>query len=180
MEGDLISHRDGAEAEGDGRGFHNEAENCDQAGRTSAHQSLLSVSSEEDTTAHEDQVLGQEQGQTASSSSFEGKALHEASVCRFSFFSFIWTQWLYEILACITAMLALVAIIVTLGTHDGRTLPNWPCRISVNALVSVFGVILKGLMLVPVAEGQLPHLSTRISTDKYNCSSEPTKMALVQ
>ncbi|KAF2139202.1 uncharacterized protein K452DRAFT_194004, partial [Aplosporella prunicola CBS 121167] len=78
---------------------------------------------------------------------------HKASVGSFGFLNFIRTQWLYEILASSTAILALVAIIVTLGTYDGRTLPKWPYRISVNALVSVFGVILKGLMLVPIAEG---------------------------
>ncbi|KAF2141171.1 uncharacterized protein K452DRAFT_318841 [Aplosporella prunicola CBS 121167] len=66
--------------------------------------------------------------------------------------SLVCTRWLMEVLACVIALLALVAIIITLGLHDGRPIPDWPFRISVNAVVSIFSVILKGTMLVPVAE----------------------------
>jgi hypothetical protein len=61
--------------------------------------------------------------------------------------------WLTEILAFTLALVALIALVITLALHDGSTFPNWPFRISMNALVSVFRVILKGTMLVPVAEG---------------------------
>jgi hypothetical protein len=61
--------------------------------------------------------------------------------------------WLTEILAFTLALVALSAIVITLALHNGTTLPNWPLQISINALISVFGVILKGTMLVPVAEG---------------------------
>ena len=69
------------------------------------------------------------------------------------FLSLLYTRWLVELLACVLAVLALAAIVITLGTHDGRPLPNWPFDISVNALVSIFAVIFKGAILVPVAEG---------------------------
>lgn len=107
IESNLTPNRDGAEIEGDNHVFLNEAGNCGQADRTSTRQSLLSLSSEEATTANDDQILGQEEGRPASSSFFESKPLYEASVGRFGFYSFIWAQWLYEILACITAILAL-------------------------------------------------------------------------
>jgi hypothetical protein len=61
--------------------------------------------------------------------------------------------WLIEILALALALVALTAIIITLALHNGSPLPKWPFQISINALISVFGVILKGTMLVPVAEG---------------------------
>jgi hypothetical protein len=61
--------------------------------------------------------------------------------------------WLIEILAFALALVALTAIVITLALHNGSTLPNWPFQISINALISVFGVILKGTMMVPIAEG---------------------------
>jgi len=67
-----------------------------------------------------------------------------------SFLSSVYTRWLMELLASLVALLALVAIIITLVTHDGRPLPDWPFGISINALVSIFAVILKGTMMVPV------------------------------
>lgn len=64
----------------------------------------------------------------------------------------VWNEWMIEILACGLAMLALIAIVTTLEIHNGRPLPQWPFGISVNALVSVFAVILKASMMLPVSE----------------------------
>ncbi|KAF4545037.1 uncharacterized protein LTHEOB_5448 [Lasiodiplodia theobromae] len=61
-------------------------------------------------------------------------------------------RWLTEILAYFVSLIALAAIIITLATHDGHPLPDWPFRISINALISVFAVILKATMMIPVAE----------------------------
>ncbi|KAL0265060.1 hypothetical protein SLS55_001018 [Diplodia seriata] len=61
-------------------------------------------------------------------------------------------RWLTEILAYIISLIALAAIVITLATHDGRPLPDWPFRVSINALISVFAVILKATMMIPVAE----------------------------
>jgi hypothetical protein len=68
------------------------------------------------------------------------------------FLSLVYTRWLTELLASLIALLAFAAIVITLATHNGRPLPNWPFGISINALVSIFAVILKGTMMVPVAE----------------------------
>jgi hypothetical protein len=61
--------------------------------------------------------------------------------------------WLPEILTFALALVAMTAIVITLALHNGTTLLNWPFQISINALLSIFGVILKGTMLVPVTEG---------------------------
>ncbi|KAH0172827.1 hypothetical protein KCU67_g1555, partial [Aureobasidium melanogenum] len=71
---------------------------------------------------------------------------------RKNIYTWVWDEWLFEILACTLSLLALVAIVITLAVHDGRPLPEWPFNISVNALVSVFGVILKTSMMLPVSE----------------------------
>lgn len=74
-------------------------------------------------------------------------------IAKESIFSWLLNKWIVEILACLLAIVALVAIVITLAIHDGRPLPEWPFGISVNALVSVFAVILKGSMMLPVGEG---------------------------
>lgn len=90
-------------------------------------------------------------------------------------------RWLTEILAYFVSLIALAAIIITLATHDGHPLPDWPFRISINALISVFAVILKATMMIPVAEGEFqvlvraPILLTRLS---ISCQS--VEMVLVQ
>ncbi|KAG9521981.1 hypothetical protein KCV07_g3395, partial [Aureobasidium melanogenum] len=71
---------------------------------------------------------------------------------RKNIYTWVWDEWLFEILACTLSVSALVAIVITLAVHDGRPLPEWPFNISVNALVSVFGVILKTSMMLPVSE----------------------------
>jgi hypothetical protein len=88
--------------------------------------------------------------------------------------------WLPEILAFTLALVALSAIIITLAFHNGSTLPHWPFQISINALISVFGVILKGTMLVPVAEGMCTS-SPRLSqiTNYRVCSHQSTEIRLV-
>jgi hypothetical protein len=82
--------------------------------------------------------------------------------------------WLPEILAFALAIVALIAIVITLALHNGSTLPNWPFQISINALISVFGVILKGAMMVPVASGTLHalHVSQTILTFRFLAISQ--------
>ena len=62
--------------------------------------------------------------------------------------------WLLEILSSCLAVVALMAIIVTLAVHNKRPLPQWPHAISINALIAVFTAIFKGCLLMPVAEGR--------------------------
>lgn len=60
--------------------------------------------------------------------------------------------WKFELLACLVAVLALVAIVLTLGMYNGRPLPDWPFRISINALISIFSVIFKAALMFPIVE----------------------------
>ncbi|KAI1623243.1 hypothetical protein EDD37DRAFT_651418 [Exophiala viscosa] len=57
----------------------------------------------------------------------------------------------------IVAALSLLAISITLATHNTRPLPEWPFGISINVLVSIFSVIFKAAVSVCIAEapGQL-------------------------
>jgi hypothetical protein len=64
--------------------------------------------------------------------------------------------WWMEISACVLVLLAIIAIVLTLAIHHNQPLPNWPFGISVNSLVSVFVVILKGGMLLILGEGSAP------------------------
>ena len=86
-----------------------------------------------------------------------GESSHEdkARNSTFSNLSRLCRIWVVDLLACVVAFTALFAIIITLYSHNGRPLPDWPFGISVNALVSVFAVILKVTMLVVVTEGRL-------------------------
>lgn len=72
---------------------------------------------------------------------------------REGFLTWVFNEWYMEMLACVIALVALAAVVITLKAHDGLPLPKWPFHISVNALVSIFSVILKATMLVPVAQG---------------------------
>ena len=67
--------------------------------------------------------------------------------------------WWIEISACVLVLLSIIAIALTLALHHNQPLPNWPFGISVNSLVSVFVVILKGGMLLILSEGSPPTLS---------------------
>ena len=65
--------------------------------------------------------------------------------------------WWIEISACVLVLLSIIAIALTLAIHHNQPLPNWPFGISVNSLVSVFVVILKGGMLLILGEGSTPN-----------------------
>jgi hypothetical protein len=67
--------------------------------------------------------------------------------------------WWMEIIACAFVLLALVAIVLTLAIHQNQPLPDWPFGISVNSVVSVFVVILKGGMLLILGEGSPPNIT---------------------
>jgi len=62
-------------------------------------------------------------------------------------------DWWLESGACFLLLGALVAVIATLYPHQGKPLPQWPYRISVNTLVSIHLAVLKGNVLLVTAEG---------------------------
>ncbi|KIX98246.1 uncharacterized protein Z520_06326 [Fonsecaea multimorphosa CBS 102226] len=61
--------------------------------------------------------------------------------------------WGVETVGLLIAILAFIAIIITLAVHQGRPLPGWPHLISINALIAVFTAILKAALVLPVASG---------------------------
>jgi hypothetical protein len=65
--------------------------------------------------------------------------------------------WWTELIACVVVLLAIMALVLTLAIHQNQPLPNWPFGISVNSLVSIFVVILKGGMLLILSEGSSPN-----------------------
>jgi hypothetical protein len=68
--------------------------------------------------------------------------------------------WWMEIIASVLVLLAIMAIVLVLALYQNQPLPNWPFGISVNSLVSIFVVILKGGMLLILSEGFQEHYST--------------------
>jgi hypothetical protein len=60
-------------------------------------------------------------------------------------------HWLFEALALWLSSVSLAAIVIILVVHVNRPLPRWPLSITINALISVFAVIMKSALLVPVA-----------------------------
>ncbi len=65
----------------------------------------------------------------------------------------IFKNWWMEISACFLFSMALVAITATLHPLQGEPLPKWPYQISVNTLISIYVVVLKGTVLLVTAEG---------------------------
>jgi hypothetical protein len=63
--------------------------------------------------------------------------------------------WFMEILSLVLAIIALIAIYITLTIHNDRPMPEWPKLISINTLISIFTAILKASLMMPVAEGKL-------------------------
>lgn len=62
-------------------------------------------------------------------------------------------HWWMEVSACLLLFTALAAIVGTLYPHQGNPLPQWPYRVSVNTLISVYVVVLKGTIVLVTAEG---------------------------
>ena len=61
--------------------------------------------------------------------------------------------WFIELASCCLAVLAFVAIIITLAVHQDRPQPQWPRLITINTLIAIFTTIFKASLLLPIAEG---------------------------
>lgn len=55
-----------------------------------------------------------------------------------------WSKWNWEIANSAISIIALAATIGTLLSHQDQPLPQWPFHISINALLSIYSVVLKG------------------------------------
>ncbi|KAF2631346.1 hypothetical protein BU25DRAFT_428322 [Macroventuria anomochaeta] len=66
----------------------------------------------------------------------------------------IWRAgWTIETCSCILALLSLSGMIATLWKHQDQPLPAWPQIMSINAIVSLFSLIMRAAIGVVVAEG---------------------------
>ncbi|KAL9611182.1 MAG: hypothetical protein Q9167_004167 [Letrouitia subvulpina] len=65
----------------------------------------------------------------------------------------IFGVWWVEAGACFLSMAALFAFVATLYPHQDRPLPQWPYKISVNSLISIYVIIIKAMVLFVIAEG---------------------------
>ncbi|MCJ1439219.1 hypothetical protein MMC27_008610 [Xylographa pallens] len=61
-------------------------------------------------------------------------------------------RWWSEILSCGCMLLALLATVVTLVLHQGRTIPEWPLAITINAAISIYATVLQMSMVYVLAE----------------------------
>ena len=61
--------------------------------------------------------------------------------------------WTIETCSCIVAVISLLGMIATLWKHQNQPLPAWPQMMSINAIVSLFSLIMRAGIGVVVAEG---------------------------
>lgn len=55
-----------------------------------------------------------------------------------------WSDWKWEIASSAISIIVLAATIGTLSPHQNQPLPQWPFHISINTLLSIYAVVLKG------------------------------------
>ncbi|KAL9110657.1 MAG: hypothetical protein Q9227_004834 [Pyrenula ochraceoflavens] len=68
-------------------------------------------------------------------------------------FSRIFMAWWQELTCILLAIAALIAMVVTLRTHEGKPLPEWPYSISVNSVIAFYIIILHACIFFAVTEG---------------------------
>ncbi|RLL95683.1 hypothetical protein CFD26_104288 [Aspergillus turcosus] len=61
-------------------------------------------------------------------------------------------DWSWELGACLVAIITLAGIIVVLRIYDGKTQPNWPAGINLNAIVALLVTLMKAAMATYIAE----------------------------
>lgn len=54
-----------------------------------------------------------------------------------------WTNWEWEFAACLLLLATPVIIFATIYPHSSQPLPQWPFKISINSLLSVYALVLK-------------------------------------
>ncbi|KAI0018390.1 hypothetical protein F4780DRAFT_521255 [Xylariomycetidae sp. FL0641] len=64
-----------------------------------------------------------------------------------------WCSWAWEIVNCVVLVVSLFGILATLYPHHGQPLPRWPFSISINTLLSIYGLIMKASMLLILSSG---------------------------
>ncbi|RHZ61811.1 DUF3176 domain-containing protein [Aspergillus thermomutatus] len=63
----------------------------------------------------------------------------------------LWS-WSWEFGACLVAIITLGGIIAVLRIYDGKTQPNWPAGINLNAIIALLTTLMKAAMATYIAE----------------------------
>ncbi|KAE8381878.1 hypothetical protein BDV26DRAFT_278485 [Aspergillus bertholletiae] len=62
------------------------------------------------------------------------------------------SSWIWEILSCAIAVASLAGIIVVLYMYNGKSMPDWPYGITLNAVISLLTTLMKAAMAFPITE----------------------------
>lgn len=62
-------------------------------------------------------------------------------------------QWWRETICCMFALAALLAIVATIYTHEGKSIPRWNFGLTINAAISIYILIIKAAAGLVLAEG---------------------------
>jgi hypothetical protein len=62
-------------------------------------------------------------------------------------------QWVSETFSCLFALLAVAGLVITLRAHEHKTLPDWPQLVTINSIVSIFSLLIRGGVCYILAEG---------------------------
>ncbi|KAG6362858.1 hypothetical protein INS49_007953 [Diaporthe citri] len=54
-----------------------------------------------------------------------------------------WTGWEWEFAACFLVLVTPIIVFATLYPHDGQPLPQWPFKVSINSLLSIYALVFK-------------------------------------
>lgn len=60
--------------------------------------------------------------------------------------------WHLELLSAFIIIISLLSILLILATHSNKPLPHWSLGLTVNALISTFGVLFKACLMLIIAE----------------------------
>ncbi|KAK8123020.1 hypothetical protein PG984_011690 [Apiospora sp. TS-2023a] len=75
----------------------------------------------------------------------------------YSIWAHTWSSWKWELLACFLVLATPFVILATVYPHAGQPLPDWPFKINIAALLSIYNVVFKTSIsfLAASAIGQL-------------------------
>jgi hypothetical protein len=65
----------------------------------------------------------------------------------------VFSIWWLEMICSAIFCGALVAIVATIYSYEGRPLPEWPYHLTINTLIAIYVVILKAALLLVTAQG---------------------------
>ena len=77
-------------------------------------------------------------------------------------------EWYLEIIACLGALAGLLAVAIFLSRYHKQRKPDWPAKITLNSVVSIFALMVKACMLYPISEcrGRKTRSFPRVRTDQ--------------